>query len=266
MRKNEISNWFREIGLMPLFDRIYFFLNRVYFIKKNKRFRKEHPLVKIPPDYMIYESFRMDYANYYYDGKDTASWLVQQWSSYLPSGDLKILDWGCGPARVARHLPDLLPRSKIYGSDYNDQTIDWCKENIRGIEFIKNNLEPPLSFSDHFFDVIYALSVFTHLSQENHYKWIAEMYRLLKPGGIFLLTTQGNIFVDKLMKTEKEKFSQGALVVRDKVKEGHRSFSAFHPKEFMQSIFSDKWKVLKFAEGAMQEWGPEQDTWIIQKI
>jgi ubiquinone/menaquinone biosynthesis C-methylase UbiE len=266
MLKNEILNWFRKTGLMPLFDRLYFFLNKIYFIKKNRRFRKDNPLVKIPPDYMIYENFRMDYANYYNDGRETAAWLIQQWSCYLSLDNLKIFDWGCGPARVVRHLPEFLPQSKIYASDYNEQTIEWCKQNIPGIEFIKNSLEPPLPFHDQSFDIIYALSVFTHLSQGNHHKWIEEMYRLLKPGGIFLLTTQGNIFVDKLMRTEKKKFSQGALVVRGKVKEGHRSFSAFHPKEFMQSIFTNNWQVLKFTEGVMQNWGPEQDTWIIQKI
>ena len=265
MLKKRILYWVRKTGLMPLFDRLYFFFNKIYFIKKNKRFIKTHPLVKLPPDYMIYEAFRMDYETYYNDGRDTAAWLVQRWSDYSSLVDSKILDWGCGPARVVRHLPDFLPQSKIYASDYNLQTIEWCKENIPGIEFIKNNLEPPLPFDDHFFDIVYALSVFTHLSEENHYKWMDEMYRLLKPGGMFLLTTQGSIFIDKLSEMEKKEFSQGLLVVRNNVKEGHRSFSAFHPKAFMQSVFSDRWKVLKFTKGTMHSWGPEQDTWIIQK-
>jgi len=215
---------------------------------------------------MIYESFRMDYATYYTDGKATAELLVQQLSGYVSLDNMKILDWGCGPARVVRHLPDFLQRSAFYGADYNEKSIEWCKENIPGIEFLKNNLEPPMLFPGSYFDVVYGLSVFTHLSEESHYKWMEEMYRLLKPGGIFLFTTQGNIFSGKLSEIEKKKFSRGELVIRGKVKEGHRSFSTFHPKQFVQSILSVKWSVLKFVEGVMQDWGPEQDTWIVQKI
>jgi SAM-dependent methyltransferase len=265
MAKSDISNWFRKTGLLPFFDRLYFLLNKFWFRKKNKRFRKENPLVEMPPDYLIYESFRMDYTVYYKDGKDTAAWLMQQWSEFLPSNNLNILDWGSGPARVVRHLPYFLPESRIYAADYNEQTIQWCKQNISGIEFVKNDLEPPLSFHDHYFDVIYALSVFTHLSLQNQNKWMDEIYRLLKPGGIFLFTTQGHVFTDKLSAKEKRTFLQGLPIVRGQVKEGHRSFTVFHPKPFMQSILSDRWKVLKLIEGEMQNWGPEQDTWIVQK-
>jgi ubiquinone/menaquinone biosynthesis C-methylase UbiE len=221
--------------------------------------------VKLPPDYMLYESFRMDYRNYYNDGRDTALWLVQELSHYASSTNLKILDWGCGPARVVRHLPELLPHAKIVASDYNEQTVSWCKTHVHGVEFVKNSVSPPLPFHDQSFDIIYALSVFTHLSLENHYRWREEIYRLLSPGGIFLFTTQGNIFISKLSEIEKKKFLLGELVVRGKVKEGHRLFSAFHPQQFIHSIFSDKWRVLKFTNGKMKDWGPEQDVWIVQK-
>jgi SAM-dependent methyltransferase len=265
MLKNEILCWARKIGLMPLLDRVYFFLNKFWFIKKNKRFKKNNPSVKIPPDYMIYESFRLDYKNYYDDGRDSAAWLVKQWADCISLDNLKILDWGCGPARVIRHLPEFLPNSQLFAVDYNRQTIEWCKENIEGIQFIKNELEPPLPFPDSSFDLIYALSVFTHLSKENHYKWIEELDRLLKPGGILFFTTQGDSFKSKLTESEKKRFSKKLLVVRDNVKEGHRLFSTFHPMEFIQSLFSERWKVLKFIQGTMQNWGPEQDTWMVQK-
>jgi SAM-dependent methyltransferase len=265
MVKNEISNWFRQTGLLSAVDRLYFSLNKIRYSRKNKRFRKEHPFVKLPPDYMIYESFRMDYKNYYNDGRDTALWLIQELSRYFSIDSSKILDWGCGPARVVRHLPDLLPQAKVVASDYNEQTIEWCKTNVQGVEFVKNSVIPPLPFNGQSFDIIYALSVFTHLSLENHYRWTEEIYRLLKPGGIFLFSTQGNIFMTKLSEMEKKKFLRGELVARGKVKEGHRLFSAFHPQQFIYSILSDKWKVLKFTNGEMKDWGPEQDVWIVQK-
>ena len=266
MLRNKTSYLFRKLKLMPLFDWLYFSFNKIYFFNKNKRFVKEHPGVAIPPDYMLYESFRLDYSNYYHDGKETATWVTEQYSTFHPLSDVKILDWGCGPGRVVRHIPELLPSSGIYAADYNRKTIEWCAQNIAGVEFAKNNLEPPMPFNDSFFDFIYGLSVFTHLSLNSHYLWLKEIHRLLKPGGIFLFTTQGKAFDSKLSEGEYKNFSSGLFVVRDSAKEGHRSFSAFHPEEFIHSILSVNWKVLKFMPGTIQSWGAEQDTWIVQKV
>ena len=44
------------------------------------------------------------------------------------------------------------------------------------------------------------------------------------------LTTQGDNFRVKLTDLELNKYNNDELVVRGKVKEGHRTYSAFHPK------------------------------------
>jgi cyclopropane fatty-acyl-phospholipid synthase-like methyltransferase len=119
-------------------------------------------------------------------------------------------------------------------------------------------------YDNNFFDAVYALSVFTHLSENNHHKWLNELQRIIKPGGYLLITTQGDAFKNKLSELELVDFSNGLLVVRDKVKEGHRTFSAFQPESFMKSFLSN-WKLVKFIKGAIEDWGPEQDTWIVQK-
>lgn len=246
-------------------DRVYFLFTKVRFNKKNKRFLKQHPHLKMPPSYVLYETYRMDYQNYFEDGKNTAVDIVQLISAQISLENITILDWGCGPARVVRHLPALLPQSKIYASDYNNEIIQWCKENILDVEFRQTELIPPLAFDHNFLDVVYALSVFTHLSEENHFRWITEIYRVLKPGGIFLFTTQGNAFLNKLSTREKEKFLNGAVVIRGQVKEGHRTYSAFQPETFVLTLLKNNWRILKFISGGLQDWGPEQDMWMVQK-
>lgn len=255
----------RKLGLLHAFDLIFYYFNKIRFRSKNRRFKKSNPGVVLPPDYILYESYRLDHTSYFKDGMETARWIVQQINPYADLNG-NILDWGCGPARIARHMPLLIPDGKVYGSDYNASTIEWCSQFIPGVEFRKNELNPPLSFDNSFFSAVYALSVFTHLSKENHYTWIEEIKRVLKPDGIFLFTTQGAAFRSKLSDPEMKNFLNGEIVVRGKVKEGHRSFSAFHPKEFMHGLFSDKWEVVKYIPGTMQSWGPEQDTWIVKNI
>jgi SAM-dependent methyltransferase len=103
----------------------------------------------------------------------------------------RVLDWGCGCGRVARHWERHTGSIDLYGCDINAQLVNWCKENIPFGSFTRSELIPPLPFPDNYFDVIYGISVFTHLLFETQYLWMAEIWRLLKPGGMAILTAQG---------------------------------------------------------------------------
>ncbi len=114
-------------------------------------------------------------------------------------------------------------------------------------------------------DIIYGISIFTHLSEQMHYQWYAELYRILKPNGIMLLTSQGNNFRDKLTERELNEYENNQLVVRGKVKEGHRTFSAFHPKGFMLNLFSNAQVLEHIVSEPQKGRGLPQDVWIVRK-
>jgi hypothetical protein len=113
--------------------------------------------------------------------------------------------------------------------------------------------------------VIYGISIFTHLSEQLHYDWTAELLRILKPGGILLLTTQGDAFKEKLSENELQSYNRDYLVVRGKVKEGHRTYSTFHPPNFMKALFS-KARILEHIERPAEHGRSlPQDVWIVTK-
>jgi ubiquinone/menaquinone biosynthesis C-methylase UbiE len=177
-----------------------------------------------------------------------------------------ILDWGCGPARVIRHMPRLLSNKvKLYGTDYNEKSINWCKNNIKEIEFNHNSLEATLPYKDSSFDAIYGISIFTHLSKELHFNWFKELKRILRPGGIILLTTQGENFKPKLSTYERNLFDNGELIVRGNVKEGHRTYSAFHPDQFLKLLFTDLEILEKIVISKKDKNYTPQDTWVLRK-
>ncbi|MDY8138919.1 class I SAM-dependent methyltransferase [Aquimarina sp. 2201CG5-10] len=259
------SNMLRNIGLIFIVDKIRYYVLSVKQSKKNSLFLKEHPDVIIPPAYLIYESFHMDYRAYYESGEKNANELISVFSKYIDFDQKKILDWGCGPGRIIRHFPKLLNNCEFYGTDYNRESIDWCSSNLKDIEFNHNSLNPKLPYINDFFDVIYGISIFTHLSEEMHYSWLNELLRVLKPGGILLVTAQGDGFKIKLSASEKQRYENGKLVVRGKVKEGHRTFSAFQPKKFMEIFFKDVQILDHIVDEPQNDWIP-QDQWIVKKI
>jgi SAM-dependent methyltransferase len=42
------------------------------------------------------------------------------------------------------------------------------------------------------FDLIYAISVLTHLREDDHIEWLEELHRIAKPDAVLLLTTFGD--------------------------------------------------------------------------
>ena len=260
MAKSSITKLLRKLRLMQLSDKVRYQVHRCKMRGKNKAFLNAHPGLILPPDYMMYESFLLDYQRYYENGRKTAEWLADLVKNHSKLDQAAILDWGCGPARVLRHLPEIVPEASSYsGTDYNSKTISWCEENLTGISFSTNSLMPPLSFEDESFDFIYGISIFTHLSAEAHEKWLAELKRVLRQDGILFLTLHGEGFLSKLSESEQNVFKSGQLVVRGQVKEGHRTYAAFQPPEYVK-----KWtKELKLLEHIPGE--GEQDVWILKK-
>lgn len=268
MKKRGISNILRKLGLIYYADWLMFFIQKQKNQETNKEFLLKNPGVVLPPDYLIYESFQINYQKYYTESKDTALWLKELFIKYIDLKNKRILDWGCGPGRVIRHLPSVINNGcEFFGTDYNSKSIEWCSNNLKGINFNNNSLKAELPYKDGSVDVIYGISVFTHLSERMHYDWYNELLRILKSGGIILVTTQGDNFKVKLSSSEIRNYTNGQIVIRDKVKEGHRTFSAFHPKEFMRKLYSNV-EILEHIETKPEpgrSWLP-QDVWIIRKI
>lgn len=266
MKKGQLSNLLRKLGLIYFTDFLRFYLQKFKNRKINKEFKISHPEVILPPDYLIYESFQINYQKYYIEAVDTAKTLTGYFKKYIDLENKRILDWGCGPGRIIRHLPQVIGNGcEYYGTDYNRKSIDWCSKNLSDIHFNNNSLAANLPYDDSFIDVIYGISIFTHLSEQMHYDWFNELYRVLKPNGIMLLTTQGDNFKVKLTEAELEKYNNNQLVVRGMVKEGHRTYSAFQPKGFMQELFNSV-KILEHIEKEPEKgkWLP-QDIWIIKR-
>jgi SAM-dependent methyltransferase len=251
---------------MPLADRVLYIAQYMKNFGRNQASRKQFPEIALPPAYMLFEAFQLDYRKYWEGGKETALWLVGAVKPHLPEGELDVLDWGCGPARVLRQLPGILGEEHRYwGADYNPRTIAWCRRHLPGFGFDLHGILPPTGFADARFDFIYGISIFTHLSADSHSAWLCELDRLTRAGGILLLTTQGDAFREKLSDAERIRFDAGELVVRHSGKEGHRVFAAFQPARWARRFFGTRFAILEHRPGQAQAWGIAQDVWILQK-
>ena len=274
--KQALLSVLRASRLLGVAEAGRYWLGRRASHAANRRFRADHPGFALPPEALAYDAYgHTDWGAYYRSGAEHArafAGLIRAYARTEPAqapgpdspdaagaGGMAVCEWGCGPARILRQLGRELPGARLAGSDYNPATVRWCRENVSGVEFVENGLAPPLPFPDRAFDALYSFSVFTHLSREMHEAWLPELARVVKPGGILLLTTHGDHFRPKLLPAERRQYDRGELVVRSGVEEGKRAYIAFHPPRYLRET------LLRGLEISAHLPGPTpfvQDVWV----
>ena len=100
----------------------------------------------------------------------------------------RVCDFGCGVGRVLRHFAPQAAETEFWGADIHEPSITWLANNMgRIFRVIKTDTEPKLPFPSNYFDLIYSVSVFTHLYR-GWDRWLEEIKRVLAPEGKFLCT------------------------------------------------------------------------------
>jgi len=146
-----------------------------------------------------------------------------------------LLDFGSGAGRVLRQWADLDGVS-LRGCDYNADAIEWAQANFPFADCSVNGLEPPLPYEDDSFDFVYVLSVFTHFSEELQPRWMAELARVIRPGGWLIFTTMGLSFRGQLTDDQQVQFDEEGFVVHFPGSAGSNLCSAYHSPAFAREL------------------------------
>jgi SAM-dependent methyltransferase len=102
-----------------------------------------------------------------------------------------VLDFGCGAGRVLPHFTALAPHARLVGCDVDQSAIDWARRHRPGARWELSSFAPPLPFEAESFELIYSISVFSHLGASLQGGWLRELARVLAPEGIALLSVHG---------------------------------------------------------------------------
>jgi SAM-dependent methyltransferase len=109
-------------------------------------------------------------------------------SEHMQLDGARVLDFGCGSGRLLRYMFDHADGATFDGCDIHAPSIEWLGRYIQPPHGVfMSSPEPPLPKPDAQYDALYATSVFTHLA-DSWARWLCEVHRLLKPGGIAVLT------------------------------------------------------------------------------
>jgi SAM-dependent methyltransferase len=97
-----------------------------------------------------------------------------------------------------------------------------------------------------------------------HYAWIKELFRIIKPNGILIFTTHGDVCANRLLPEEKKKYDSGNMVIKDRIEEGKKHFLAYHPPKFIEKKLLKDYTVIRhIADTAKYQF--EQEVWVVKK-
>jgi len=103
----------------------------------------------------------------------------------------RVLDFGCGAGRVLRHFSAQAGNAQFVGCDIHAPSIAWIEEHLSPpFEAFVNRDAPPLTQPDSSFDLVYASSVFTHITDEWS-GWLLDLHRVLKDDGLLMVSVLG---------------------------------------------------------------------------
>lgn len=126
----------------------------------------------------------------------------------------RVLDFGCGAGRTLRQFLPEARSAEFWGIDIDDDSIAWLQRSLcPPLNAAVGPVAPPLTFDSGRFDLIWALSVFTHLTDTSA-GWLLELHRLLKPRGLLIATYMGRWNSEAFLDEEWDEDRIGMNVLR----------------------------------------------------
>jgi ubiquinone/menaquinone biosynthesis C-methylase UbiE len=176
---------------------------------------------------------------------------------------MSLFDFGCGCGRIAPWLHRYMPQAKYTASDIDHEAVLWCQTHLPFLSAYENGPIPPLTFSDGSFDLIVAISLFTHLDEAMQFAWLRELQRVLQTGQLLVMSVHGDSLwpkeIDDVTR-EKGFLFKKATVWRDKFPEWYQS--AFHTEKYINTNYSEHFSVLKYVPKGLNT---HQDLLVLQK-
>ena len=178
----------------------------------------------------------------------------------------QVLDFGCGCGRTMMWVKEHAQNVRFFGTDTDAEAVAWCQACLPFAEFRVNDPLSKLAYPDDQFDLIYGVSVFTQLDEAYQFYWLEELRRVVKPGGVVLLTVLGEHCWQTLNPEDQEHLRETGFLFRvtNRMKGIFPEWyqTAYHSQDYVVREFSVYFKVLAYIPRGLSDF---QDMVVLQK-
>jgi SAM-dependent methyltransferase len=189
------------------------------------------------------------------------------------------LDFGCSSGRVVRVLAAAFPQVEWHGCDPIPDAIEWAQEHLAGVRFERSPEYPPMAYRDGSFDFVFAISIWSHFSEQAALDWLREAGRVVKPGGRLVLSTHGAQTIththrtgvrsdEQLEEIRDALFDSGFWYAPEFGEQGDHGVAnpdwgtAFLTPEWLLMRLTPAWRLALFRPGRVED---NQDLYVLER-
>lgn len=116
---------------------------------------------------------------------------------YTPDRPVHLLEFASGYGCVTRHLVKLKTNIDVVACDIHPEAMHFISKNL-GVTCLQSEKVPEQFPNAEQFDIVFALSFFSHMPDSTWGRWLAALFRNVKPSGCLLFTTHGHASMRQL--------------------------------------------------------------------
>ncbi len=175
-----------------------------------------------------------------------------------------VLEFASGHGRFTRHLVKALGAERVAVSDVVADAVDFSRQAF-GVQAFASQPQPEAVQWPQQYDLVFVLSLFSHLPRSSWSRWLAKLWESVAPGGLLVFTTHG---------TEAARRVNAALDDTGYFFAASSESNAIDAQEYGTTFTDEHFVRTQIAslmgEGAVARFAPvwfwhHQDAWVLRK-
>jgi len=168
--------------------------DNAYFLSVHTLFKKYivHPddnILRFP--FVHHDGLEKGIMNYLKSGNESANVLKELCKEIFPDrSKISLFEFASGYGCITRHLDNNY--FDVTACDIHPEAMNFI-DNSFGVKTMLSKSNPDEFCFKQTYDVVFALSFFSHMPDRTFGKWISTLYGLVKQGGALIFTTHGKL-------------------------------------------------------------------------
>jgi 2-polyprenyl-3-methyl-5-hydroxy-6-metoxy-1,4-benzoquinol methylase len=206
-------------------------------------------------------------VNYYFsDGANSTKMLSILLTEICGYGQdqIRLLEFASGFGCITRHLKQTIPFCDVTACDIHPEAIRFIRDQLAVDAVLSSNQPDDLSM-DHRYDVVFALSFFSHMPNRSFNSWLRRLSTLVDRGGFLIFTTHGLVSKQKYFNTckfDKSGFYFDSISEQQDLDGTEYGTAVVKPQYVFERLFQIPDLTLKYFQEAY--WWGHQDVYIAQ--
>jgi 2-polyprenyl-3-methyl-5-hydroxy-6-metoxy-1,4-benzoquinol methylase len=183
----------------------------------------------------------------------------------LDLNNISLLEFASGHGCLTRHLSKIIHAKSITSCDIHEEAIEFLHRNFK-VNVLLSQTNPDDLLVSNKFDVVFALSFFSHLPKRTFKSWMQKLFSMVADDGFLIFTTHGLISIKEHMidiKLDNEGFFFSGHSEQGDLKTSDYGMTVSLPEFVLKMSFSiPNCDLYNFQSGY---WWKHQDLYVFKK-